>query len=53
MSEDVRDMTGVELTSRLGVLTPDTEAPEVPETPVRTNLLEPLQVVTELRVDTV
>ena len=35
------------------MLTPDTEAPEVPETTVRTNLLQPLQVVTELRVDTV
>ena len=46
-------MTGVELTSRLGVLTPDAEAPEVPETTVRTDLLQPLKVITELRVHTV
>ena len=35
------------------MLTPDTETPEVTETTVSTNLLQPLQVVTELRVDTV
>ena len=40
-------------TGCLGVLTPDTETPEVTETTVSTNLLQPLQVVTELRVDTV
>ena len=40
-------------TSCLGVLTTDTETPEVTETTVRTDLLEALQVVTELRVDTV
>ena len=44
---------GGKLTGRLGVLTPDTEAPEVPETTVRTDLLQPLKVVTELRVHTV
>ena len=35
------------------MLTPDTETPEVTETTVSTNLLQPLQIVTELRVDTV
>ena len=40
-----------ERTGGLGVLAPGTEAPEVTETTVRTNLLEALQVVTELRVD--
>ena len=35
------------------MLTPDTETPEVTETTVSTNLLQPLQVITELRVDTV
>ena len=41
------------LTSRLGVLAPDTEPPVVTETTVRPNLLQSLQVVTELRVDAV
>ena len=41
----------MQLTSRLGVLASDTEAPEVPETAVSANLLQPLQIVTELRVD--
>ena len=40
-------------TSGLGVLTTDTEAPVVTETTVGPDLLEALQVVTELRVDTV
>ena len=35
------------------MLTPDTETPEVPKTTVRTNLLQPLQVITELRIDSV
>ena len=35
------------------MLTPDTETPEVTETTVRTNLLQPLKVITELRVNTV
>jgi len=35
------------------VLTTDTETPVVPQTPVRANLLETLQVLTELAVDTV
>ena len=38
-------------TCRLGVLAPDTEAPVVPKTTVGTNLLQTLQVVTELGVD--
>ena len=42
-----------ERTSRLGVLAPDTEAPVVPETTVRTDLLQPLKVITELGVDAV
>ncbi len=40
-------------TSRLGVLTPDTETPKVTKATVRTNLLQPLKVITELRVNTV
>lgn len=40
-------------TGCLGVLTPDTETPEVTETTVRTDLLQPLKVITELRVYTV
>lgn len=40
-------------TSGLGVLATNAEAPVVTETTVGTNLLETLQVVTELRVDTV
>lgn len=40
-------------TSGLGVLTTDTEAPVVSETTVGTDLLEALEVVTELGVDTV
>ncbi len=39
--------------SRLGVLATDTETPVVTETTVGTDLLEALQVLTELRVDTV
>ena len=35
------------------MLAPDTEAPEVTKTTVRTDLLQPLKIVTELRVDTV
>ena len=35
------------------MLTPDTETPEVTETTVRTDLLQPLKVITELRVHTV
>ena len=42
-----------ERTGSLGVLTTDTETPEVTETTVRTNLLQPLKVITELRVNTV
>ena len=38
-------------TSRLGVLSPDTETPVVTKTTVGTDLLQPLQIVTELRVD--
>lgn len=38
---------------RLGVLTADAQAPVVAETPVRANLLEALQVLAQLRVDTV
>ena len=33
------------------MLAPDTEAPEVTETTVRTDLLQPLEIVTELRVN--
>ena len=33
------------------MLTPHTKAPEVPQPTVCTNLLQPFQVVTELRVD--
>ena len=43
----------MKLTGGLGVLAPDTKAPEVTETTVRTDLLQPLKIVTELRVDTV
>ena len=35
------------------MLTPDTEAPRVPQTTVRPDLLQPLEIVTELRVNTV
>ncbi len=35
-------------TGGLGVLATDTEAPVVPETTMRTNLLQPLQIVTEV-----
>lgn len=35
------------------MLTPDTEAPEVPKTTVSADLLQPLQVITELRVNAV
>ena len=35
------------------MLAPDTETPPVPETTVCTDLLQTLQVVTELRVDSV
>ena len=35
------------------MLAPDAEAPVVTETTVRTDLLQPLEIVTELRVDTV
>lgn len=37
----------------LGVLTPDPEPPEMPQTAVGADLLEPLEVVTELGVDAV
>jgi hypothetical protein len=40
-------------TSRLGVLAADAEAPVVTETTVGTDLLQALQVLTELGVDTV
>lgn len=40
-------------TGGLGVLAPDTEAPEVTETTVRTDLLQPLEIITELRVNAV
>ena len=40
-----------ERTSRLGVLSPNTKTPVVPETTVRADLLQSLEVVTELRVD--
>ena len=39
------------LTGGLGVLAPHTEAPIVTETTVRTDLLQPLQIVTEFRVN--
>ena len=35
------------------MLAPDTEAPEVTETTVRTDLLQPLEIITELRVNAV
>ena len=35
------------------MLTTDAETPEVTETTVRTDLLQPLEVITELRVDAV
>ena len=35
------------------MLTPDTETPEVTETTVRTDLLQPLEIITELRVNAV
>jgi len=37
----------------LGVLTTDTESPVVTETSVGTDLLQPLEIVTELGVNTV
>ena len=40
-------------TGGLGVLTTDTEAPVVSETTVGADLLEALEILTELRVDTV
>lgn len=39
--------------SRLGVLTTDTQAPVVAETPVGPDFLQALEIITELRVDTV
>lgn len=39
------------LTGRLGVLPTDTDAPNVTETTVSTNLLQPLEVITELGVN--
>lgn len=41
------------LTSRFCVLAPDTEAPEMTKTTMRTNLFEALQVITKLRVHSV
>lgn len=41
------------LTGRFGVLTPDPETPIVPETPVGTDFLQPLQVFTEFVVECV
>lgn len=41
------------LTRRLGVLATHPQTPVVPQTTVGADLLEPLEVVTELRVDTV
>ena len=41
------------LTGGLRVLTPDAEAPRVPQTTMRPDLLQPLEIVTELRVNTV
>ena len=41
------------LTSGLRVLTPDAEAPRVPQTTMRPDLLQPLEIVTELRINTV
>lgn len=40
-------------TGRLGVLTTHTQAPVVSQTPMRTDLLQALQVITQFRVDTV
>jgi hypothetical protein len=40
-------------TGRLGMLTADTESPVVTETAMGTDLLQPLKVVAQLRVDTV
>jgi hypothetical protein len=40
-------------TSRLGVLSTDTHSPEVTETTVGADLLQTLEIVTELGVDTV
>ena len=53
MSTSTQPSSRKGLTSSLGVLTPDTETPEVPKTTVRTDLLQPLKIVTKLRVDTV
>ena len=35
------------------MLSPDTDTPEVTQTPVSTNLLQPLEVITQLRVEAV
>ena len=43
----------LERTGGLGVLTTHTEAPEMPETTVRPDLLQPLEVVTDLGVHSV
>ena len=40
-------------TSGLGVLSPHSEAIVVPQSPVALDLLEPLEIITELRVDSV
>jgi hypothetical protein len=40
-------------TSRLGMLTTDTGSPDMSETPVCSNLLQTLQVITQLRIDSV
>jgi hypothetical protein len=40
-------------TGSFGMLTTDTNTPEVSETPVATDLLQPFEVITELRVDIV
>ena len=40
-------------TCRLRMLTPYSQAPVVPQTPVSSNLLQPLQILTELGIDTV
>ena len=38
---------------RLRMLTPHSQSPEVPQTSVRTNLLQPLQILTQLRVNSI
>jgi hypothetical protein len=40
-------------TCRLSVLATNTQTPEVPQTTMRTDLLHPLQILTQLRVDAV